>query len=99
MTSLSTTASATLLVALSGGLAMLYAVVALFFLKFRARTGDRLFALFASAFLLLAIQRLALTFARDWSEGTVWLYGLRLVAFLLIIAAIVDKNRSTDAPA
>ena len=86
--------SSTLLVALSGGLTMLYAVIALFFLKFRSRTGDRLFALFAAAFFILAAQRLMLTVARDWSEGAVWLYGLRLVAFLLIIVAIVDKNRA-----
>lgn len=91
------TLTSTLLVALSGGLAMLYAVIALFFLKFRARTGDRLFALFAAAFLLLAVQRLALTVARDWGEGTIWLYGLRVLAFVLIIVAIVDKNRAAAA--
>jgi zinc transporter ZupT len=83
-----------LLVALSGGLFMLYAVIALFFLKFRSRTGDRLFTLFAAAFMLLAVQRLALTVAREWGEGETWLYGMRLLAFVLIIAAIVDKNRA-----
>ena len=88
----------TLLVALSGGLAMLYAVIGLFFLKFRSRTGDRLFTLFAAAFLLLSAQRFALTVAREWAESMVWLYSLRLLAFVLIIAAIVDKNRATGRP-
>ena len=89
----------TLLVALSGGLGMLYAVIGLFFLKFRSRTGDRLFTLFATAFLLLAAQRFALTIAREWAESLVWLYGLRLLAFVMIIVAIVDKNRATPRSA
>ena len=78
---------------LSSAVATLYAVAALFFLRFRTRTGDRLFSFFAAAFLLLATQRLALTLAREWGENVVWLYGLRLLAFVLILVAIVDKNR------
>jgi zinc transporter ZupT len=77
----------------SGALTALYAVIGLFFLRFRARTGDRLFAMFAGAFLLLAVQRVAITIAREWGENTTWLYGLRLLAFVLILVAIVDKNR------
>ena len=84
-----------LLLVLSGALAAFYAVAGLFFLRFRARTGDRLFTYFAAAFFLLAGQRFALTLAREWGESTTWLYGLRLVAFVLIIVAIVDKNRDT----
>lgn len=81
------------LVLASGALAALYAVIGLFFLRFRTRTGDRLFALFAGAFFLLAVQRVAITLAREWGEDTTWLYGLRLLAFLLILFAIIDKNR------
>ena len=55
----------TLLFTLSGGLAMLYAVIALFFLKFHARSRDRLFLLFAIAFFMLATQRVLLTLLRD----------------------------------
>jgi hypothetical protein len=87
-----------LLVLMSGALTALYAVIGLFFLRFRSRTGDRLFTLFASAFFLLAVQRFAITLARDLGESTTWLYGMRLVAFVLIIIAIVDKNRSAAAP-
>ena len=85
--------SSILLLVLSGALAALYAVIGLFFLRFRTRTGDRLFSMFAGAFFLLAAQRVAITIAREWGEDTAWLYGLRLVAFVLIIVAIADKNR------
>ena len=84
-----------LLLVSSAALATLYAVIALFFLRFRRRTGDRLFTWFAAAFLLLSAQRFTLTLAREWGEATLWLYGLRLLAFLLILLAIIDKNRST----
>jgi len=85
------------LVLVSCALATLYAVAALFFLRFRTRTGDRLFAWFATAFLLLSAQRFALILAREWGESTLWLYGLRLVAFVLILVAIVEKNRGGAA--
>jgi zinc transporter ZupT len=84
-----------LLVLLSGALAALYTVIGLFFLRFRARSGDRLFAFFAAAFFLLGVQRVALTLAREWGEHTTWLYVIRLVAFVLILWAIIDKNRAT----
>lgn len=85
---------ATLLIAANGALAVTQAIIALFFFKFSVRSGDRLFTLFAAAFLILAGQRTVLTVAREWGENAVWLYGLRLLAFVLIVYAIVDKNRS-----
>lgn len=72
---------------------MAYAVIGLFFLRFKRATGDRLFAMFAGAFFLLALQRLALSVGGAWSENSVLLYGLRLLAFVLILVGIVDKNR------
>jgi hypothetical protein len=48
-----------------GAIAMASAVVALFFLRFWRDTGDRLFAMFALAFLLLGITRLGLSVSRD----------------------------------
>jgi hypothetical protein len=85
---------ATLLIAASGALTMAYAIIALYFFKFRSRSGDRLFTLFATAFLVLAGQRFVLTVAREWGENAVWLYGLRLLAFVVIVYAIIDKNRA-----
>lgn len=79
----------------SGLLVMGYWVAGLFFLRFWRDTRDRLFGIFAGAFWLLAVQR-ALLASIDPSPGeTVWLYGLRLLAFVLILAAIVDKNRGS----
>jgi hypothetical protein len=80
----------------SGALGMGYAVVALFFLRFWRDTGDRLFLWFAVAFAILLGQRMALSLTQEWLENTVWLYSLRLAAFLLILIAIVDKNRATE---
>jgi peptidoglycan/LPS O-acetylase OafA/YrhL len=74
----------------AGALMAGYLVVALFFLRFRRESGDRLFTAFAAAFLLLAVQRFALFYYTE--EAGVWLYTLRLIAFLLILYAIIDKN-------
>ena len=86
----------TLLATLSGVLTLGYAVVALYFLKFWRRSHDQLFLWFATAFMVLTFQRLVLGLTRQWSENTIWLYGLRLIAFLLIIVAIVQKNRAAE---
>lgn len=80
---------------LSGALAMGYAVAALAFLRFWRRTHDRLFAYFASAFGLLLLQRLALSVMPGTPEDTVGFYVVRLMAFALIVVAVVDKNRRT----
>lgn len=79
----------------SGTLVLGYLVAGLFFLRFWRDTRDRLFAVFAAAFWLLALQRALLALlAVPGEDGSVWLYVLRLVAFLLILAGIVDKNRA-----
>lgn len=80
---------------IAGALAAGYAVAGLFFLRFWSRTGDRLFAMFAAAFWLLAVQRVATIVTFSWLEDSTWLYSLRLVAFVLILVAIIDKNRKT----
>lgn len=77
---------------ISGALVMAYAVASLFLLKFWSQTRERLFVFFAAAFVLLGVQRLFL--ALGVSEQTALiLYAVRALAFLLIIAAIIDKNR------
>jgi hypothetical protein len=79
--------------AVSGMLVMGYGIISTYFLRFWRDTRDRLFLLFALAFVLLAVQRLALIFTPAGSAGSTWLYLLRLFAFLLIVYAIIDKNR------
>jgi peptidoglycan/LPS O-acetylase OafA/YrhL len=78
---------------ISGVLVSGYFVAGLFFLRFWKQSRDRLFALFALAFWLLAIQRGALAALEHGSPDSTWLYALRLLAFLLILGAVVDKNR------
>jgi hypothetical protein len=78
---------------ISGLLVAGYLVAGLFFLRFWKQSRDRLFALFAVAFWLLAAQRAALAMVEQRSPASAWLYVLRLAAFLLILAAVIDKNR------
>jgi hypothetical protein len=78
---------------IAGALAMGYWVVGLIFLRSWVRTHDRLFAAFAAAFWSLAAVRLGLVLSHDAVEHTPYLYGFRLLAYLLILAAIIDKNR------
>ena len=77
----------------SGALTMGYLIVATFFLRFWASSRDRLFALFAFSFALLAVQRVAITMTREAMEDQTVFYLLRLAAFVVILVAIVDKNR------
>lgn len=81
----------------AGMLSAGYLLAALFFARFWSETRDRLFILFAVAFTTLAVQRVALALLENDRELAPLLYGLRLAAFLIILGAIVDKNRA-DAP-
>lgn len=78
---------------LMGGIAMASVVAALFFLRFWRDTGDRLFVIFAIAFLLLAITRIGLAVSTAHAEGQTYWYWVRLTAYVLILLAIIDKNR------
>lgn len=77
----------------SGMLVSGYVVAGLFFVRFWTQSRDRLFALFAAAFGLLAVQRLALAVSGAPIEEQTPLYLLRLLAFAIIAFAIIDKNR------
>ena len=67
-------------------------IAGLFFLKFWKRSHDALFAAFAMAFWLLALNQFLLVAAGVSSEEQSWIYLLRLAAFVLIAVAIVHKN-------
>ena len=73
-------------------------VIAVIFFRYWRQTRDRLFLGFALGFAVFAVSRLILAFLDEDDEGRVFVYGLRLLAFLLILAAIVDKNRGAQAP-
>lgn len=70
------------------------AVAGLFFLRFWRDTADRLFALLAAAFWALAANSVVLGVVQPGDETRHYAYVLRLLAFLLIIWGVVDKNRA-----
>lgn len=74
--------------------------VALFFLRYWRETTDRLFAVFAAAFLLFGASRIALLAAGEHEEARLGVYLLRTAAFAAIALAILDKNlrRDQDTP-
>lgn len=67
--------------------------VGMFFSRFWRDTRDRLFLFFAAGFWLLSASFLFLALFDPDDEGQPYIYALRLLAFALIIAAIIDKNR------
>lgn len=77
---------------IGGVLTMGYIVLGLFFLKFWRRTRDPLFIMFAWAFWLMAVNGFAVSASNGYELDVVWSYMLRLLAFVLIIIAIVRKN-------
>jgi Family of unknown function (DUF5985) len=78
---------------LGGMLMMGCFVIAAFFWRFWLRTGDRFFIMFALAFALMGAERLGLAIINAPEEPKVGIFFLRLAAFLLIIIAILYKNR------
>jgi peptidoglycan/LPS O-acetylase OafA/YrhL len=77
----------------SGLITMGYFIAGLSVPRFWSRTRDGLFAAFAVAFWLLATNQGLVAIAGVPREEQTWFYLLRLVAFLLIIGAVVAKNR------
>lgn len=80
---------------LSGAVTLGFLVAAGFFLRFWRRTHDRLFLAFAAAFVLLALNQALAAFLGAGDELTPYTYVLRVLGFVLILFAIVDKNVST----
>jgi hypothetical protein len=78
---------------ISGATFMAYLIAGLFFLRFWKESHDRLFAIFALSFWILATNRMAFIYFKEVNETHTALYGVRLIAFMLILIAIIDKNR------
>jgi hypothetical protein len=77
---------------LSGAVTLGYLVAAGFFLSFWRKTAERLFLAFGVAFVLFALNQLLGTILAVVAEPNSLIYALRILGFVLIIAAIVDKN-------
>lgn len=77
---------------LLGVIAAFSLTAGVFFLKFWRRTHDLLFLAFGAAFLIEAFNRTSFLFIDRPNEGSPAIYAVRLLAFSLILAAIVSKN-------
>ena len=76
---------------LAGAIAMGSFVIALFFFSFWRSARDRFFLYFALSFLIQGLHRLYASGANA-GEDTPLHYLVRLLAYLLILWAIVEKN-------
>ena len=77
---------------LAGAVAMGSLLIALFFLRFWRDTQDRFFLLFSLSFAIEAVHRAVAGIDMAASEDTPYHYVLRLLSYVLILAAIADKN-------
>jgi hypothetical protein len=68
-------------------------VAAAFFLRFWKQTHDVLFLAFSASFAIEGINRCAILFLERPELGNQVIYLIRLFSYLLILAAIVHKNR------
>jgi uncharacterized membrane protein HdeD (DUF308 family) len=82
---------------LLGVIAITSLLAGLFFLRFWRDSRDSLFLNFALAFIIEGANRTVMVFFAHPNEASPWVYIVRSFAFLLIVAAIVRKNRSSRA--
>ena len=80
---------------LSGAATLAAWAIAIFFRRFFKSSGDRLFGFFSAAFVLMGFEHVYTEFAPDSFQT--YGYIVRLCAFVLIIAGILDKNRKKKA--
>ena len=78
----------------SGAVTMGFLVGCVFFLRFWRKTSDRFFLAFAAAFFLLASNQALAQWLGAADERIAYTYLLRVLGFVLILAAIIDKNVS-----
>ena len=71
-------------------------IAGLFFLKFWRRTRDFLFLAFGLSFLVEGLNRAAVLLILKPSQGSAWIYIVRMLGSILILSAIVRKNYSTS---
>lgn len=69
------------------------AAAGLFFFRFWRESGDRLFAFFGTAFWVLGVSWALLALINPADETRPYVYAIRLVAFMLMIVGMIDKNR------
>jgi hypothetical protein len=78
---------------LAGAVTFGFFVCGLYFLRFWHKTRDELFIAFASAFALLGTGQAILALGNIPTEERGSIFLIRLLAFALILIAILRKNR------
>jgi hypothetical protein len=78
---------------ISGGAAVAAWIIAMFLFQFWRESGDRLLLLFSLAFVVLGLNWAIVSIVHPGRETRHLFYLIRLVAFLLFLGAIWDKNR------
>jgi hypothetical protein len=88
---------------ISGGIMMGFLASSYFFFRFWQKTRDSLFAVFATSFLILAVERIFLLATVNVGDPTGgqhelrgYVYWIRFTAFSLIIVAFILKNRRSS---
>lgn len=79
---------------LIGAIATCSFMIGLFFFRFWSATSDRFFLFFALSFWIEGANRLLLALTIGLQEDSPLYYLIRLAAYMLIVVAILDKNRS-----
>ena len=70
-------------------------VSGLLFYRFWRESRDVLFVFFSAGFSVMAFAWVLLAVIRPTGEARPYIYAVRLLAFLLLIAGMIQKNRST----
>ena len=76
----------------AGAIAMASFIIALFFLRFWRDSRDRFFLYFALSFGIEGVHRIVSALTYDDAEDTPLHYLVRLLAYGLILWAILEKN-------
>ena len=77
---------------IAGAIAMASFVIALFFLRFWRNSRDRFFLYFALSFGIEGVHRIVSALSYDDNEDSPLHYLVRLLAYGLILWAILEKN-------
>lgn len=77
---------------LSGAIAMASLTIALFFIRFWRSSADRFFLWFALSFAIQGVHRLYAVLRDQGGEDSPLHYLIRLLAYALILWAILEKN-------
>ena len=80
---------------LNGSISMASLVIAMFFLHYWTRTNDRFFLLFSLSFFIQSLNRVLMVLLPGASESSALFYSIRIFSYLLILYAVVDKNRGS----